>query len=165
MRPDPNDISAAVKSKTTLKPWKSMPIPTTAESTDKSTAANSRNTSRRGRRRRPQDRRSGLASARSNMTAVEETEKFERVSVSSIQMDGFSMLYKTDARTDSVFDMTLRLWQVEPKKRGLKWFLADTHHTKEQHPSEIVQRSVKPYTSIVKTISHKPIQPTIVEED
>ncbi|XP_052797299.1 uncharacterized protein LOC128229423 [Mya arenaria] len=171
MRPDPRDVTTMLKSKTTLKPWKSMPLPTTEEaaSTRKTTPTNSRNVSRRGRRRKTRnDRRAGIGSARTFLTDVEDSEKFERISVTSCSIDGFKMLYKNDARMESMFDMTSKLWHIEPKKRNMKWFLADTHHMKEQNPSEVVPRSVKPYTSIIKTIGHhRPtaIQQTIIEEE
>lgn len=154
-----------------------MPLPTTedAATNAKTTPTNSRNPSRKGRRRRGRnDRRAGIGSAKSFITEVEDPDKFERISVSSVAIDGFRMLYKTEARTESMFDMTSKLWPVEPKKQTMKWFLADTHHMREQHPSEVAPRPVKPYTSIIKTLGHHraalqhpttTIQHAIIEEE
>lgn len=173
MRPDPRDISTLLKAKTTLKPWKSMPLPT---STSKAVSASNRSTPIVGRRnrktRRFSGRRTSIASSLRSLQPLPDVEEradrisIERVSIASHQIDGFKMLYKTDERTDNVLDMTSKLWKFEPKKANKNWFLGNIHHTKtETPPNEIViPRRIKPYTSVIRTVQRQVIRKPIIVE-
>lgn len=178
MRPDPRDISTLLKARTTLKPWKSMPaIPTPASKSDsKATTPRAGRRSRRTRRfseRRaslPSGRRTSIASSlRSSLHLpdVERNERFDRESVTSVQIDGFKMLYKTDDRVETILDKTSKLWNFEPKKANKNWFLGNIHHTKAETPPNeiIIPRKMKPYTSYIRTIQRQFVRkPTTVVE-
>lgn len=178
MRPDPRDMSIKIKSKTTLRPWKSMPKLSNPKAATKPVPLPKSNLttplpSRKGRvTRRFSERRTSISSSfRSSLPLPdieERIERPERTSVTSYQVDGYKMLYKTDDRTENFLDTTARMWHFEPKKANKTWFLGNTFHTKtETHPSEIViPRKNKPFTSIIRTVQRQTVRPlpdTIIE--
>jgi len=174
MRPDPRDISTTLKAKTTLRPWKSMPLPTTASKAAESTTTTPL-ASRRGRRMRrfserrtslASEKRTGIASSRTSF-ALPDIEHVERVSVTSVRIDGFKMIYKTDEPTDCVLDKTSKLWNFEPKKANKSWFLSNTYHTKTETPPNdiLMPRKLKPYTSIIRNMQRQFVRkPTTIVE-
>ncbi|XP_053400583.1 uncharacterized protein LOC123558409 [Mercenaria mercenaria] len=121
MRPDPSKDHI-----NTLQTWKSMPLPTTerASAESKASPLNRSIHSRKSKKSRTREKRGTLGRLSSGaLPPVEDTEKIDIQSVASYRVDDFKMLHKTDDRTQSLLDLTARLWHIEPKKHNKSWFL------------------------------------------
>ncbi|KAL4230762.1 hypothetical protein ACF0H5_011137 [Mactra antiquata] len=156
MRPDPQKEKVHP-----IRPWKSMPIPTTevASAKSKATPTNRRSPSlsrpAKGRRHR-RDRRNSIASAKSRNTLTD-IEEIEKMSIASYQVDEFKMLYKTeDTRTQRMLKLTSKLWHTEPKKHNKTWFLgldqAHKHNQEQAVNFENMPKHPKPFTSFINVV-------------
>ncbi|XP_045204502.2 uncharacterized protein LOC123557222 [Mercenaria mercenaria] len=152
MRPDPSKDHI-----NTLQTWKSMPLPTTerASAESKASPLNRSIHSRKSKKSRTREKRGTLGRLSSGaLPPVEDTEKIDIQSVASYRVDDFKMLHKTDDRTQSLLDLTARLWHIEPKKHNKSWFLGpDSKNVPEPTVSfENMPRQSKPFTTFVNLV-------------
>lgn len=158
MRPDPSKDHL-----NSLRTWKSMPIPTTekASATSKASPVNRPSHSRKSKKSRTRERRGALGRrSSSSLPAIEDPEKFERISVASYRVDEYKMLHKTDDRTKSLLDLTAKIWNIEPKRHNKAWFLGpDNQHKNIPEPAvsfENMPKQTKPFTTYVNLVRPVP---------
>ena len=85
-----------------------------------------RNTRRKKGAKRSSFSRIGGTNNHQTSTPLPETEnldKLERLSLSSMAIDSFKWLHKTEARTDNYMKFSRNMWHDAPRRGSKQWFL------------------------------------------